>query len=1028
MPGTTLSRPTMSARDAACHASIAACMASLGDAATSTLIIVPSFAQQRHAVAAWATHTTGGRPPVVMTLQSLISHLADAVLPDDVRRIDDTEAAMLLDLAAEQVQLRPGGLGVDVAMLHRFVMEGHTARSVAERLDAGEWPGRASRRIEHLVRLWTSYDAMVAERGIDRSNLLRAVILALRDHGTMTLRVRDLVEPVHAAIVRDVVSLSALEADLVTALVGCGWDVAVRWAAEPAWDTTPDAVAARFAVHDGRMRDRSRDLVMRFVGEGWIHLEDAMSRQRPRAGVHMARTPADEVRHLLTAAKTACFDHGMRPDEICIVVPRQHVYEAALRDLGRRAGIPLTGGERIDLAATNPGQAVLTACDVIGDGWRRADVDRLRRCDLPADVAADLHDIVMAAEMERIPGGHGPAEWHRRFVHRMQVLRAMPPDADDRDTASSMRTIGDALDALPRCATILPVVADAMTAESFASVITDTVIRGLGIERSASDRRRMADAAMRPCADAEAVHMLVDLAHRYAHVMTMMPVGERTFAQHLHAYRRMVLQASVNLHDVRIDGIAVVRPAETRGRTWRLVLSPGWVEGAFPATPRPERVEELLLPDQQAQADLETFIDIVRCVDPERGHLLVTWPAMVDESEMLASTFCDAMRHGTTIDAQPLVDPAVDHVLCDDEVRLDDGDGRLPTSQLGFRIDDASASAREAFEKAVQRRVSPTRMDAYVACPYQYFASKLLGISATSSDEDRMTPLERGELMHAIAHRLFRELRRRQHGVIDESDLAAALRHPIDLSVVPLVDAIELLETIADDVIAHYDSGHTYQHAERRVLLGTEREPGLLQRWIAMEIAHAGAGAPRPAAFEMAIAVDVPMPDGTTVPIDVRVDRIDIDTSANPHELVVIDYKNTHASIPSIRSVAGGERLQMPMYVLAVDALCASMGMDARVRSAQYMPFGARLHDKEAAKRVARLHDPERLLGVSGRPPKAPIDAIMSTVTTVLATSVERMRAGDLRVAPLDGACDRCTFNELCRIDVLGPAEPLPQP
>lgn len=1026
MPGTTLSDPTIAFCDAAHAPTIERCMAVLEEHALRTLIVVPTFAQQRAAVSAWAAGTHGGRPPVVLPMERLVTHLADALLPTDVRRVDDTEASMLLDLAAEQEGLRPGAMGVSTHLLHRLVMEGHTVRTLAERLEHAEYGTRSYRRTERLLRLWTSYDALVGVRGLDRSNVWRAVVMKLREHGPMTLRMRDLTEPVHAMIVRDAVGMSVLEADLMMALADAGWEIAIRWAHEPTWAQDAEAVAARTAVHDIFVRDRSADMATRLVASGWTHVADAPTRSMPQATVYAAATPADEVRQLLVVAKRACLDEGLRPSDICIVMPDATSYEAAVRDMARRAGVPLTGGDRIDLAGTNPGQSVLAACDVIADQWRRADVDRLRRCDLPADVVSDLHELVTAAEAERIPGGHGPAEWYQRLVRRRDVLQTLRRTTDDRSVVDALRRVTDALDALPRCLAILPVVSGPLRAEEFASLIIDTVIKGLGIERAALERKRAADAAMRPCADPEAVRMLEDLARRYAHVLADTSTGERYLDQHLYTFRRMVLGASVSLHDVRLDGVAVLRAAETRGRTWRLVLSPGWVEGRFPSTPRPDGLEEELLPDLTAQQDLDTCIDIVRCVDTQDGRLLVTWPCFSDESEMLPSMFCETLRHCTTL-THTSHDAAVEHVvLSADELMLDGADVELPASQLGPLLAEASPTVRQAYATTQARALSPTRMDAYVSCPYRYFASNVLNVRTSRGDEDRMTPLERGEMMHAIAHAFFREVRTQQHGGIAEQDLAVALRHPVDLREVSVDDAMRMLDAIAERTYAAYESGHTYQETERRVLVGTSQDPGLLHRWVAMEIAQAHAGAPQPAAFEVSIKADVTLAEGLMVPVDVRVDRIDVDDRTDPMGLVVIDYKNTASSIPSITSVKLGQHVQMPIYVVAVDAYCAALNIAATVRSTQYMPFGGTLHDAKAALRRSVISDPTRWMGESGKRSRPePIDEAMPSIVTIITNEVGRMRSGDLRVLPLKGACTRCEFNEVCRIDVLGTAQPL---
>ena len=64
----------------------------------------------------------------------------------------------------------------------------------------------------------------------------------------------------------------------------------------------------------------------------------------------------------------------------------------------------------------------------------------------------------------------------------------------------------------------------------------------------------------------------------------------------------------------------------------------------------------------------------------------------------------------------------------------------------------------------VMPRVSVSRIDRYLKCPFQFFASEVLELEEEPDDEDAPPPLERGRFLHALFESFFREWQRRGRG------------------------------------------------------------------------------------------------------------------------------------------------------------------------------------------------------------------------------------------------------------------------
>ena len=115
------------------------------------------------------------------------------------------------------------------------------------------------------------------------------------------------------------------------------------------------------------------------------------------------------------------------------------------------------------------------------------------------------------------------------------------------------------------------------------------------------------------------------------------------------------------------------------------------------------------------------------------------------------------------------------------------------------------------------RRVSISRLERYLDCPFRFFASEVLRLEEQPEDEDTRTPLERGRFLHGLLERFFVEWQRRGRGRITHEELPAArelFRH-----------VREALASLSPSEAA----------LERARLLGSAVGPGIAHRVFAME-------------------------------------------------------------------------------------------------------------------------------------------------------------------------------------------------
>ena len=234
------------------------------------------------------------------------------------------------------------------------------------------------------------------------------------------------------------------------------------------------------------------------------------------------------------------------------------------------------------------------------------------------------------------------------------------------------------------------------------------------------------------------------------------------------------------------------------------------------------------------------------------------------------------------------------------------------------------------------RVVSATQLETWTACPHGYFMRYLLGVEPVDQPERelRISPIERGDLIHTVLDRFFREVL--AAGTPDpEASWGSAERGR--------------LERIAEEAFAEregqgrvgqrifWESERRRIHRELLAFLDADEEwrraegcrPWASEKGFAMPARRVDEEPMGP--------VEVPLGDGRTIRVRGAVDRIDMTSRGG---LVVIDYKTGRSDpyrrlgeVPwAIYAGAGRKgqpkmgalpRLQLPLYAHAARRMAA---------------------------------------------------------------------------------------------------------
>ena len=280
-------------------------------------------------------------------------------------------------------------------------------------------------------------------------------------------------------------------------------------------------------------------------------------------------------------------------------------------------------------------------------------------------------------------------------------------------------------------------------------------------------------------------------------------------------------------------------------------------------------------------------------------------------------------------------------------------------------------------------RVSVSRLERYLKCPFQFYVTNVLQIDEEPEDENTRSPLDRGRFLHELFETFFHEWQARGRGRITAADMA---------------EARALFVEICEPALASLSPAEA--GLERARLYGSAVGSGIAERVFAMEAERGTAIRERLMEFELDGEFTFTGEDGASraVRLRAKIDRVDVLADGT---FRVIDYKTRY--VPDRRMA-----LQLPIYSAGVRArLAAERGPGLTPSEAMYLSF-------EGRNAVVPLEDRHQSF-----------DELVTAAEHRLVQALDDIAAGHYPPRPeTRNLCGMCAFVAVCRTPGGLPAEP----
>jgi len=452
------------------------------------------------------------------------------------------------------------------------------------------------------------------------------------------------------------------------------------------------------------------------------------------------------------------------------------------------------------------------------------------------------------------------------------------------------------------------------------------------------------------------------------------------------ALRRWIGSQTFDIATTR-GGVRILDAQSARFADLEDVQIFGLVEGEWP-----ERQRRNVFYPRSLVAELEPSRPERVALNEERDHVRAARAAFRDliglaGARTRLSTFAlesDAVVEPSTfLDEVPSFGLRTERDAVDDDARVFEyevlADDPLAT---GSRWATARASGGERERKRfegdagdwVLPRVSVSRLERYMKCPFQFYVSNVLQVAELPEDEISRSPLERGRFLHELFETFFHEWQELKRGRITGDNID---------------EARALFEEIAGPPLGALPPAEA--GLERARLFGSAVGSGIVDRVFAME-AERGAGIrERLMEYELDGEFTFVGEDGAAraVRLRAKIDRVDL---LDDGTFRLIDYKTKY--VPDRR-----QALQLPIYSACVrTSLSKTHGRDIPASEAMYLSF-------EGPQAVVPLEERGKVF-----------EELTASAGHRLVAALDDIGAGHYPARPeTRNLCTMCAFVAVCR-------------
>jgi ATP-dependent helicase/DNAse subunit B len=754
--------------------------------------------------------------------------------------------------------------------------------------------------------------------------------------------------------------------------------------------------------------------------------------------------------------KLAADDPDLDLSTVCVAMVRPQPYTEIVREQFGRFGIPANITDRYQLHRSPLVVSIMGLLQLTVRGLHREDL--LRILESPylgltvSPFSLDAANLSGVSQRLRLATGY--RFWTDRITSRLELVRGRISETDAGVGRSAMEREARSLEKALEDLALIQEVTGRLMGEYSPGQFLEKLQNLLGLLRvpqrllSRKDAEKVPNLVER---DVRAYARFVEVARE---MVDLLSLQEGAAAPHplRYYFERLKLMVARERYNIREEfgrGVLVTSIDETRGLSMGSMFIAGLVDGEFPSVYSPEVF--LSSGRQKLREQRHNWQNrylFYQAVTNWSARLCLTFPDREGELELVRSPFVDALTkvaEVTECDASDATLPP--EPLCAEDEALqwlvkEGAEVEGPLQRIGSKLEEVRRVAAieasrmgdhtlseheglvfEALSEALQANLaansnatfSVSQLETYAACPFRFFAERVLALNVAEEFQEELTPLEQGSLLHEALFEFYTARRKLEQPPLWQCTDGEFKR------------ACAELARIVEEKLSSFDIPDAFWEIDKEALLGRPSGAvGVLEEFLqcererdvepVAEFFEVAFGGPPGMLFDPGLSQEEPVSVGR-IRLKGKVDRIDL---AADH-FTIIDYK-TGRKLPTSGDVRAGLSLQLPLYLFVTQRLLADGGKPGRapagglyyrLRSPVFVR--AALGDGEFKGRAFGRHDRVRNVSESAEEMRILMDTSLSAAEGYV-DGMARGRFPLVDAERVKEVCGYCAFKTMCRI------------
>ena len=707
-----------------------------------------------------------------------------------------------------------------------------------------------------------------------------------------------------------------------------------------------------------------------------------------------------------------------------------------MRDQFGVYGIPYNLTDRLSLSTSAPVITIINLLEIIENNFYYKNIFRAFCSEFTGTVGIDLNNLLKASIESKVISGL--KNWKERLGDALTEQK-MGEDAEDeykRYNVNYERALND----IEKIYSFLMPFEKQMTLETFHHNLLGMIDEiGLhttilnGIEENVEK-------------DVKAVTSFLKSVEELISLLVLEYGSEKTFPLKffLGEIKTIASFGRYNVKEKPGYGVLVSTLNEIRGLQFDYIFIAGLNDGNLPTRFSPEIFFSGSFAKEELNHQTEERYHFYQALCSWRKGLYLTYPQNDERKELVESNFLIELKNTFNLTAKTSETDddtifskydllkfigknvsQINQAVNQDDVKTVDLSGikkaieinntrmREPFSSSpysGIFPEQLSDPVKEKLGEFADKHFSVTQLESYAKCPYQYFAERVLHLTALEEPTEELEAFELGTLLHSILYEFYSTLKKMNLVLPDSNDS--------DFS-----KAEKLIYKIAESKIEKLKLSSSLTFFEKEKILGIEgnKRNSILYKFLSEERKPAGGFIPE--YFELSFGDIRKAGDNDLeqerefnaegINIRGKIDRVDL--NKNDGTIKIVDYKLS-GKRPTKDDLLSGLSLQLPLYLYAAKELI-NAGLEGN-----YNPFGSEIYslkfnEKDFGPKLiltgrARSDEKEKLISMAEEMIKICLDSIKKYVGEI--------STGKFNLSTLEDrenkVCRYCSFRSICRI------------